>query len=99
MPVDLNGRVIPVLADTRGDPAHGQATITGAATLRAANVNRRSCTIKNTSTATLYVGASGVGTTDGFPLAQNEGLTLRGTGAIFVNTGGSCDVRFIEEVA
>jgi len=37
---------------------------------------RRRIVIKNTNATTIYVGGSGVDTTDGYPLAQNEVLII-----------------------
>lgn len=89
-----------VFADNRGTVSHGQATVAGAVTLRAANASRRSITIQNLGTGTLFVGASGVGTADGYQLKTDVSLTLlRHTDAVYVNATGSCDVRFIEELA
>ena len=90
-----------VYTHLRGGLAHGQATITVAATLRAANSARRSITIKALSGGgTLYVGTAGVLTTTGYEVLSGESLTLgRCTEAILVIASASTDVRFVEELA
>ena len=92
---------IPVLPDTAaGDlaatrgataPATGLATAQGSATstsaqLIAARTGRRSVTLYNTGSVTVFVGASGVTTTTGFPVPAGSALTIGFAGALFVVT-------------
>jgi hypothetical protein len=98
MPKAYENTPLNVFPDHRGGLANGQATVTGAATLRAASDNRRSITIRNEGTGVLYVGGPGVAVADGYPLEENEALTLaRSTDPVYVHATGSCDVRWIEE--
>ena len=86
-----------VFSNNMSELASGQATITGATTLRAANALRRAITIKAlTGGGTLYVGQSGLSTTDGYEVKGGESLTLNTTAAIYVNASASTDVRWIE---
>ena len=100
-PKPYDNTALNVFSDTRGSIAHGQATITGATTLRAPNFQRRTITIKAlTGGGILYVGASGVAAADGYEVKGGESLTLgRCTDAVYVTASASTDVRFIEELA
>jgi hypothetical protein len=80
--------------------SHGQATVNGSATLRTSNGKRTTITISVVSGGTVYLGSSSsVDTTDGTPILVGGNATLETTGAIFVKTGQSTDIRFYEETA
>lgn len=88
---------------TRGNNgyfAHGQATITGPTTLRPQNTKRRSIFIQNLGTGTLYVGGSGVLTTDGLKVDSGGDIQIDMAceAIIYVNATGTCDVRYMEEL-
>jgi hypothetical protein len=76
----------------------GLATVTAAATLRAANLARRTITIKNkTGGSTLYVGGQSPATTSDFEVLAGEALTMRVTSAIYAISAGTSNVNFEEE--
>jgi hypothetical protein len=63
----------------------GQVSVTSSGvTIIAANTSRQAVVITNTSsTVTAYIGASGVATTTGYPLAPGASITLPTTAAIY----------------
>jgi len=76
----------------------GQASVTSAATLRAANSARRAITIKNRSGGgTLYVSGQSPATTSDFEVLAGEAITMRVTSAIYVISSGTSTVNFEEE--
>lgn len=76
----------------------GTATVTTAATLRAASGARRTITIKNKSGgSTLYVGGASPATASDFELLAGEAVTMRVTSAIYVISAGTSTVFFQEE--
>lgn len=78
--------------------SHGQSTVNGAATLRAVNKKRMCITIYNEGNNKIYIGSTGVLTTDGLPLLPRGQITLRTTDAIKVTSLASSDIRFLEEL-
>ena len=65
--------------------SHGQVAMSATATsVKAANANRKTLTIKNVGAKDVYLGGSGVTTTNGFKLAAGEGLSdIRSTTDIY----------------
>jgi hypothetical protein len=86
--------------------AMGAAIVTSAATITdsaalvlAVSANRKKATIKNTGSATVYIGPAGVTSSTGFPLDGGEGYEVAGTTAAIyaVTATGSGSVRVVEE--
>ena len=81
--------------------AHGQVTVSDAATvIKAANSSRKTLTIKNIGANTVYLGGSGVTTSNGFKLTADEGLSdIRSTTGIYgvCASGESTTVCYWEE--
>ena len=77
----------------------GQATCTGAADLLvAARASRIAVTLVNRSATTAYIGASGVTTSTGVKLNENETLTLDTVAAIYGATcSGTATIHYVEE--
>jgi len=76
----------------------GNATVTSAATLRAANAARRTITVKNKSGgSTLYMAGQSPATTSDFEVLAGEAITMRVTSAIYVISAGTSTVFFEEE--
>lgn len=78
--------------------SHGQATVNGAAILRAANKKRMSITIYNNGNNTIFIGTTGVATTDGMPLLPGGSIPLKTTDVIRVTSSAPSDIRFLEEL-
>jgi len=77
---------------------HGQATVNGSATLRAANGKRQRIIIFNLGGDILYVGSTGLTPATAFPIPGGEKQEFKTTSAILVTSVASLDVRFIEEL-
>ena len=70
---------------------------TSATAIKAANTSRQSILIKNTGTATVYLGPSGVTTGDGYLLAYGKSIILYHKEAIYGITASTTeDVRYLE---
>lgn len=84
-----------------GSAVEGAAVSVGtsATLLDAADSTRQSVTLKNAGAVTVYVGPSGVTTTNGLPLEPGEALTVdKTTAALYaIVASGSCDVRVFVE--
>jgi hypothetical protein len=77
--------------------ATGAVAISTTAQIVASNLATRQVTLINTSdTDTLYIGPSGVSTSNGIPVIPYGAITLETTAAIHgVSNGGAIDVRYI----
>lgn len=78
----------------------GRAVVSGPATLRAANVKRRSIMVKAvTGPGTLYVGPSGTTNADGLEVLVGEAVVLdRSADAVGVDvSGGNVTLHWLEE--
>lgn len=79
-------------------PVTGHASVSSAATLRAANAARRTITIKcRSGGSTLYVSGASPATTNDFEVKAGEAVTMRVSGAIYVISAGTSEVDFLEE--
>jgi len=78
------------------------ATSTSAAEILTADVTRRSVVIQNIDAAiTVYIGVSGVSSSDGFPLAAGQSLTLdkaAGAAIYAISASGTPALRTISEL-
>ena len=77
---------------------HGNATVNGSATIRAANKKRMRIQIHNRGGVEAFIGLLGVASTDGYPIPPSESREFHTTAAIAVFTAASCDLRFAEEL-
>jgi hypothetical protein len=73
------------------------ATLLVAARTGAVGTGRATVTLKNFGSATVYVGASGVTTSTGFPLAGGDGMSVDATSAIYgIVSGGTGSIAALE---
>jgi hypothetical protein len=83
----------------RGDLVQqGNATVNGTATIRSLNRKRLRVRIFNNGGVTLYIGATGVVASDGYPILPNESQLFETSSAIVAFTTAPTDVRFFEEL-
>lgn len=67
--------------------------------IRSSAKSRISMIIQNLGAGVLYIGGEGVTSSDGIKIASGGDITIDGgiNSAIYGNSVGSCDVRFLEE--
>ena len=80
------------------DLSNGSVSITSTATLISnEDSDRFSILVKNNSTNTLYVGSSGVTTSNGFALQPSQSIYLLIPDAIYaIGVSGTNNIRFLE---
>ena len=95
--------LIAISFPSRSVGTYNAVTVTIAATLiKASNANRLSLQITNTSGEVCYIAFdSSVTATNGFPLAQNDVLSLTGsdlyTGAVYgITASSTANIRYFE---
>lgn len=62
-----------------------------------ARTTRRSCTIKNIGNITVYVGPTGVTSSNGFPLEPGEAISFSTTGQLFAISSSDSTVAVWDE--
>lgn len=79
--------------------AAGQVSCTTAATsIAAARDTRKAIVLVNRSTTAVFIGPSGVTTSTGLQLNQNDSITIRTTAQVFgIVSLGTATVHYIEE--
>lgn len=82
----------------KGNPTTGQVSVSTTAQAVAANSVRRGCDLKNTHASTIiYVGTTGVTTSNGFPIGPGESYTWKSVGAIHaVASTGSATLAYAD---
>jgi hypothetical protein len=95
--------LIAISFPSRSTGTYNAVTVTASATLiKASNANRLSLQITNTSGEVCYIGFdTSVSSTNGFPLAQNDVLSLTGsdlyTGAVYgITASSTANIRYFE---
>jgi hypothetical protein len=95
--------LIAISFPSRSTGTYGAVTVTASATLiKASNASRLSLQITNTSSEVCYIGFdTSVSSTNGFPLAQNDVLSLTGsdlyTGTVYgITASSTANIRYFE---